>query len=88
MVRKTELLLRVRNNPKNVRFSDLVTLVEDAGFVLVRQRGTSHRRYLHLETGTYLNLQPDTNGMAKRYQVTQAIEAIDSVGLTVGKDEA
>lgn len=54
----------------------------------MRQRGTSHRRYLHLETETYLNVQPDKNGKAKRYQVEQLIQAVDALGLTVGEDEA
>ena len=69
MVGRQKLMLRIRNNPRNVRFSDLTPLVEAAGFVLIRQRGTSHRRYLHAATETYLNLQPGKHGMAKRYQV-------------------
>jgi len=87
MVRKSTLL-RARNNPRDVRRSDLLTLVEATGFVLVRRRGTSHRRYPHLATETYLNVQPDKNGKAKRYQVEQFIQAVDALGLTVGEDEA
>ena len=43
MVRKRKLLARMRNNPRNVRFSDLVLLVEAAGFEFKRQVG-SHRQ--------------------------------------------
>lgn len=90
MVRKDKLLLRVRNNPRNVRFSDLITLAEASGFVLVRQRGTSHRRSLHPATETSLNPQRDRNGMVKRYhhQVAQFVDALDSLGLSVGEAEA
>ena len=83
MVRKAKLLARVRNNSRDVRFSDLLALVEGAGFILIRQRGTSDRRYLHPETETYLNLQPDKNGKAEPYQVREFIEALDSLGLDI-----
>jgi predicted RNA binding protein YcfA (HicA-like mRNA interferase family) len=57
VTRRQNLLDRARNNPADVRFSDLVTLVEAVGFVAVRRRGTSHRRYVHPTLGVYLNLQ-------------------------------
>ena len=87
MVRKANLLARVRNNPRDVRFSDLVTLVEATGFVFKRQPG-SHRQYWHPEARVSLNLQPDKNGKAKPYQVRDFLEAVDAYGLDVGEDEA
>lgn len=42
MARKAKLLARARANPSDVRFSDLLTLVDAFGFGLDRQEG-SHR---------------------------------------------
>ncbi|MBA2277882.1 MAG: type II toxin-antitoxin system HicA family toxin [Chloroflexia bacterium] len=39
---RRKLYDRVRNSQTNVRFSDLVRLVEAFGFVLDRQRGSHH----------------------------------------------
>ena len=86
MTRTAKLLARVRNNPRDVRFSDLVALVEAMGFVAIRQRGTSHRRYVHPPTETYLNLQPDAAGKAKPYQVRQFLQAVDTLLLRLEDD--
>ena len=81
MPSKRKLLMRVRNNPRDVRFSDLVRLVEAAGFVPIPQRGTSHRQYVHPITGAYLNLRPRRNGKAKEFQVRQFLDAVEEYGL-------
>ena len=88
MTTKRKLLARARNNPRNVRFSDLLTMVEAVGFVPIRQRGTSHRRYVHPEAKIYLNLQPKADGKAKDYQVKQFLDALDEHGLRLEDDEA
>jgi predicted RNA binding protein YcfA (HicA-like mRNA interferase family) len=77
MARMEKLLLRTRNNQRDVRFSDLLMLVEAFGYVPIRQRPGSHRRYVHPATGEYLNLQPDVHGKAKPYQVAQFLEQVD-----------
>ena len=87
MVRRTKLLARVRNNPRNVRFSDLLLLVEASGFVFKRQPG-SHRQYWHPSARVALNLQPDANGKAKTYQVKEFLETVDAHGLTIREDDA
>ncbi len=81
MARHRKLLERVRNNPRDVRFSDLLTLVEAHGFVLIGPGGTSHRQYRHPKSRTRLNVQPRADGKAKRYQVEQFLAAIDEFGL-------
>jgi predicted RNA binding protein YcfA (HicA-like mRNA interferase family) len=83
VTRRQKLLDRARNDPTDVRCSDLVTLVEAVGFVVVRQRGTSHRRYVHPTLGVYLNLQAKKDGKAKDYQVKQFPAAVDEYGLTL-----
>ena len=85
MARIDKLLVRVRNNPRDVRFADLLTLVEAFGFEFLRQEG-SHRQYLHPTTGAYLNLQPGAPGRAKPYQVRRFLEQIDAHHLRLNEE--
>jgi hypothetical protein len=80
MARHSTLLARVRNNPRDVRFSDLLTLAEAFGFEFLRQEG-SHRHSVHRATGIYLNLQPAGHGKAKPYQVRRFLAEVDAHGL-------
>ena len=79
-VNERKLLDLVRNNPRNVRFSDLLVLVEAFGYRFNRITG-SHRIYEHPKTPTGLNLQPDKHGKAKEYQVDQFLRAVVTYGL-------
>ncbi len=81
MVRQRKLLDRAGNNPCNLRFSDLLTLVESFGFVRIGGDSTCHRQYRHPPTGARLSLQPRADGKAKQYQVGQFLTAIDEFGL-------
>ena len=85
MSKAEKLLAAVRNNPRGVRFDDLVRLVKALGFVLDRQGGSSHAIYVHatrLEI-PFLNLQPAKSGMAKGYQVEQVLDRVDAFNLEV-----
>ena len=88
MVKKQKLYQRLVNNPKNVRFSDLISVVEAFGFVLDRVRG-SHRVYKHeAVASSFLVLQPDKNGQAKPYQVKQFLSLVETYNLgMVGGEE-
>ena len=79
---RNELLLRrIRSGARrNVRFSDLVRLVEAHGFVFAGQEG-SHRGYRHA-CGAVLNLQ-EKDGEAKPYQINQFLKIVDAYGLTL-----
>lgn len=68
---------RIRNNVRNVTFSDVIAWLSDCDFILDHTRG-SHHIFRHIRTGKKLSFQPDSNGMAKAYQIRQAIQAIDS----------
>ena len=69
-----KLLGQIRRNPRHVRFSDLRKLC-DRYFGEPRQRG-SHLFYRMPWQGQPLvNIQP-SRGMAKEYQVRQALRAI------------
>lgn len=83
---KRKLLERVRNNPQDVRFSDLEMLVEGFGYRLHRTDG-SHRVYIHPKAPLHLNLQPDRHGKAKEYQVRQFLRDTAAYGLQM-EDEA
>ena len=73
IVRAIETL---RNNPKGVRYSDLVAIC-DRFFGTPRQSGTSHRVYRTPWPGEpRVNIQND-RGMAKAYQVRQVIRALE-----------
>ena len=75
-------LEEMRRNPRNVRFHDL-RKVCDRHFGEPRQRG-SHLFYRMPWQGRPLvNIQP-VRGMAKPYQVRQALRAIDKLGETNG----
>ena len=58
----------------NIRFDDLCGLLTELGFD-VRIKGSHH---IYKKSGVFeiLNLQPDSNGKAKPYQVRQVKAAI------------
>jgi hypothetical protein len=63
-----DLVARMRQNPKGIRFADLCTVC-DHYFGEARQKGGSHRLYKTPWSGDpRINIQ-DHGGMAKAYQV-------------------
>lgn len=77
----SKALVRLRN----VRFADLIRLVEAFGFTNVRTSG-SHRIYVQPQVPTPLNLQP-YNGEAKPYQIQQFLELIEAYNLSMEDSE-
>jgi predicted RNA binding protein YcfA (HicA-like mRNA interferase family) len=66
--KKQKRLEAVRNNPRDVRFDDVVALVLSVGFKFRQTRG-SHAIYQHADhKAELLNLQKTTDGKAKPYQ--------------------
>lgn len=83
MTKRQKRLEAIRNNPRNVRFDDLVALLLSVGFACVRQSG-SHAIYQHPSFPTDLvNLQASSDGKAKAYQVEQVLTVIDKWNLEV-----
>ena len=82
MVNKRKLLNRVGNNPRDVGFSDLLSLVEAHGFAHDRIDG-SHQVFKHPGVRELLNLQPRKDGKAKPYQVREFLARVDEYGLTM-----
>lgn len=79
---RRRLLEKARNNPEGMRFSDLVLLVESAGFTLRGSEG-SHRLYVHPDVPERLNIQRGRDGKAKGYQVRQFLAVLDKHHLNV-----
>lgn len=80
MSKRAKLLAAIRNNPNNVRFEDLVSLITGLGFVKARQAG-SHMMFKHsAHPEAHITLQ-DSKGKAKPYQVRQVLEVIDTCKL-------
>lgn len=70
------ILGKMRRNPKNVRFKDLLRVC-DHYFEPSRQRGGSHRVYKTPWPGDpRINIQND-KGRVKAYQVKQVLAAIN-----------
>jgi hypothetical protein len=77
---RSRLLQRLaRGATRNVRFGDLVDLVEALGFRLVRQSG-SHHIFAHPGLPELLNLQ-DVRGEAKPYQIRQFLRLVERYNL-------
>ena len=78
MSRRQKRLDRIRNNRKDVSFSELCRILDDHGFHVRSGKG-SHYGAVHPETGITLT-------MVRRHPVRQVyvekvLEAIDAVGL-------
>ncbi len=80
-VNRRKLLAKARNNLDGLRFSDLVLLVEWAGFTLRGGEG-SHHVYLHPDVPEILGIQRGRDGKAKAYQVRQFLTVFDEHGLS------
>ena len=62
-------------SPNNLRFGDLVTLIEAFGFQLARVSG-SHHIFEHPRVAELVNVQ-NRNGKAKAYQVRQFLDLVE-----------
>ena len=81
--RKT--LERILGGTRNVRFVDLVRLVEAFGFRLSRVQG-SHHIFTRAGVPELVNLQ-DVHGEAKPYQVRQFLSLVEKYNLQFTDDD-
>jgi len=78
MTQIEKILAKLKNNPKNVDFTDLVKICNHY-FGEPRQQGTSHCVYKMPWAGDpRVNIQ-EKNGKAKVYQVKQVLDAIERI---------
>ena len=81
MSKKQKLLRQILNNPQNVSFKDMTTLIEAFGFTLSRVNG-SHHIYSRPGVSSLVNIQ-NVKGKAKAYQVKQFLELVETHNLTL-----
>ncbi|MBI5288870.1 MAG: type II toxin-antitoxin system HicA family toxin [Chloroflexi bacterium] len=79
------LLDKAARQPNNLRFEELVALVEAFGFRLSRIRG-SHHMFTRPGLIQQVNLQPD-GGKAKPYQVRAFVRLVETAKLTLEERE-
>lgn len=72
-MKEDKLFNKIKNNPKNVKFSEIKTLLNRYNFALERQKG-SHQIY---KKGNILVNIQKIKGDVKPYQVKQVILAIE-----------
>jgi predicted RNA binding protein YcfA (HicA-like mRNA interferase family) len=72
---RRKLLQKILAGSKNVRFAEMVNLVEAFGFRLSRTEG-SHHVFVHPEVPELVNLQ-NVKGQAKPYQIRQFLRLIE-----------
>jgi predicted RNA binding protein YcfA (HicA-like mRNA interferase family) len=78
-MKKRQLLEKILSSSKNVRFNDMMTLVESFGFRLSRVSG-SHHIFVHPNVRELVNLQ-NVNGKAKPYQIRQFFQIVERYNL-------
>ncbi|NUO82705.1 type II toxin-antitoxin system HicA family toxin [candidate division KSB1 bacterium] len=83
-MKKRKLLEKILASSKNVRFNDMVTLVESFGFRLSRVSG-GHHIFVHAQVRELVNLQ-NVNGKAKPYQVRQFFQLVEKYNLQLGDE--
>jgi len=76
---KHKILEKALAGSKNIRFNDLVALVEAFGFRLSRSSG-SHHIFVHPQVRELVNLQ-NVDGQAKPYQIRQFLRLVEQYNL-------
>jgi predicted RNA binding protein YcfA (HicA-like mRNA interferase family) len=77
-----KLLQKALSGSANIRFGDLVRLVEAFGFRLSRKTG-SHHIFVHPGVDELVNLQ-EVDGKAKPYQIRQFLRLVERYNLEIG----
>ena len=83
MAKIDDILIGMKQNPKNIRFVDLCKICENY-FGKPRNRGSSHKIYKTPWQGDpRINIQ-NNKGKAKAYQVKQVLLAIEKMEIDHG----
>lgn len=81
---KRKILEKALAGSRNIRFGEMVTLVEAFGFRLSRISG-SHHIYVHPDVRELVNLQ-EIGGKVKPYQVRQFIRLVERYNIGFGDE--
>jgi predicted RNA binding protein YcfA (HicA-like mRNA interferase family) len=78
-MKRRKLLQKILGGSKNIRFSDIVNLVEGFGFKLSRTDG-SHHIFARPDIPELVNLQ-NVKDQAKPYQIRQFLKLVEKNNL-------
>jgi predicted RNA binding protein YcfA (HicA-like mRNA interferase family) len=78
-MKERKTLEKILSGSKNIRFSDMIALVEAFGFHLSRVSG-SHHIFAHPNVKELVNLQ-EVDGKAKPYQIRQFLKLVERYNL-------
>ena len=79
IVNVKKLLQKAEKSPHNLRFSELVRIIESFGFRIDRVSG-SHCIFVHPDIPELMNVQ-DRKGQAKSYQIKQLLSLVEKYKL-------
>jgi predicted RNA binding protein YcfA (HicA-like mRNA interferase family) len=82
---RKKILQKILAGSKNIRFSDMVNLVEGFGFTLSRTDG-SHHIFTRQDIPELVNLQK-IKGQAKPYQIRQFLKLVEKHDLILEEKE-
>ena len=82
---KQKLLKKALAGSKNIRFGDMIKLIEAFGFRLARVSG-SHHIFEHPDVPEIVNMQ-NRKGKAKPYQIKQFLELVELHNLQLSEEE-
>jgi predicted RNA binding protein YcfA (HicA-like mRNA interferase family) len=85
VAKKRKILDKVLAGSKNIKFSEMVTLIEAFGFSLERISG-SHHIFTHPHVTEIVNIQ-NNKGEVTPYQVRQFLSIIEEYNLSMEPDE-
>ena len=84
-MKKRKILEKALSGSKNIRFTELVALLEGFGFSLERVEG-SHQIFAHPKIPRPFPIQND-KGKAKPYQVRQLLKSAEQYELTLEENQ-
>lgn len=82
---RKKILQKILAGSKNIRFSDMVNLVQGFGFTLSRADG-SHHIFTRSDIPELVNLQ-NIKGQAKIYQIRQFLKLVERHNLKLEEKE-
>ena len=82
---RKKILQKILTGSKNIRFSDMVILVQGFGFLLSRTDG-SHHIFTRSDIPELVNLQ-NIKGQAKIYQIRQFLKLVERHNLKLEEKE-
>ena len=82
---REKILQKILAGSKNIRFSDMVNLVQGFGFTLSRTDG-SHHIFTRPDIPELVNLQ-NIKGQAKPYQIRQFLKLVEKHNLKLEENE-